>query len=107
MYCWKCFEKQDIENKKVSFRATCETCGFDLHVCKNCKFYFPGKPNDCLAPQTEPVADREKFNFCEEFRPKDEKPTNSYSNKSDIEKKLFNDSDDDDTKTDFDSLFKD
>lgn len=28
---------------------------------------MPGKPNDCLVPGTEFIADREAMNFCEEF----------------------------------------
>ena len=69
MLCWKCLAKQELERNVVQFRATCFSCGFDLHVCKNCKYYYPGKPNDCSYPQTEHVSDREKYNFCEEFSP--------------------------------------
>lgn len=66
MYCWKCGIKLDLIGK-VSFRASCDKCTADLHCCRNCKFYMPGKPNDCLVPGTEWVADREKANLCEDF----------------------------------------
>jgi hypothetical protein len=36
-------------------------------VCKNCRYYAPGKPNDCAVPGTEWIKDREAMNFCEEF----------------------------------------
>ncbi len=67
MHCWKC-EKSLGEALKVSFRATCPTCGVDLHTCKGCRYYSPGKPNDCLIPGTEFIRDREAANFCEDFK---------------------------------------
>lgn len=64
--CWKCRRDVDI-GSKLSFRAVCVYCGIDLHVCKNCRYFAPGKPNDCLVPGTEFVRDREAANFCEDF----------------------------------------
>lgn len=64
--CWKCNREMDV-GSKIYFRAVCPLCGIDLHVCKNCRFYSPGKPNDCSVPGTEFVCDREAANFCEEF----------------------------------------
>jgi hypothetical protein len=78
MYCHKCLSKQNEENKKIGFRDTCSKCGFDLHVCKNCRHYAEDKPNDCNIFDIEPVSDKEKFNFCEEFSP-NEKPVKSHS----------------------------
>lgn len=45
-------------------------CDCDLHVCKNCRYYSPGKPNDCLVPGTDTIRNREQSNLCEEFKPK-------------------------------------
>lgn len=64
--CWKCRREADI-GSKISFRAVCIYCGIDWHVCKNCRYYAPGKPNDCAVPGTEFIRDREAANFCEEF----------------------------------------
>ena len=85
--CWKCLREIDV-GRKVSFRAACLHCQADLHVCKNCRFYCPGKPNDCLVPGTEYVRDREAANFCEEFAIKtpDQGPTEDPMKKA---KKLF------------------
>lgn len=66
MNCWICGAHLNHKDK-ISFRATCETCNGDLHCCKNCKFYSPGRPNDCAVPGTDFIADRSKNNFCEEF----------------------------------------
>jgi hypothetical protein len=87
-YCWKCHKSIETTERKIPFRAVCEHCGWDLHVCKNCKFYLPGKPNDCNIPNTDIVRDREAFNFCEEFIPLSEKPSLKKS-KEDVEQSLF------------------
>lgn len=69
MICWKC--KKELEPEmKLTFRAVCPHCDRDLHVCVNCRFYAPGKPNDCAVPGTDFIRDREAVNFCEEFRVK-------------------------------------
>ncbi|NGX34429.1 MAG: hypothetical protein K1060chlam1_00782 [Candidatus Anoxychlamydiales bacterium] len=107
MYCHKCKKKLDLPSKKVGFKETCFFCEADLHVCKNCRFHLIGKPNDCLVPNTEYVSDREKYNFCEEFSFKDNLSDQETKSKKDISKKLFDEESDDDSKNDFDSLFKD
>lgn len=87
--CWKCGKELPLfEWGKVSFRATCEHCGSDLHVCKNCIHYQPGKPNDCLIPLTEYVADREKNNLCDSFKLLGKKGPSGPSI-DDVSKRLF------------------
>jgi hypothetical protein len=91
--CWKCHKTIAEINKKIGFRAQCPHCGVDLHTCTNCRFYCPGKPNDCLVPGTEWVKDREAMNFCEEFAvrqpsPNKEGPLNQAKNNF---KSLFKD----------------
>ncbi|MBI5346255.1 MAG: hypothetical protein HZB76_03850 [Chlamydiae bacterium] len=90
MYCFKCKKKLDTP-KKVGFRDSCLYCGADLHVCKNCRHYAPGKPNDCNVPNTEFVKDRERFNFCEDFSPLDTPSMEKTHRKDEIAKKLFKD----------------
>ena len=107
MFCYKCKIKIELPEKKVGFRATCEKCGFDLHICKNCKFYCLGKPNNCLVPNTEPITDPEKYNFCEDFSPSETLQPSPETKKEDVAKHLFKDNDDDDEIKPFDSLFKD
>jgi hypothetical protein len=67
MDCWNCGANIAEIDRKITFRAFCEACQADLHCCKNCKFYKPGQPNDCLIPGTEYYSDRQKANYCEEF----------------------------------------
>ena len=67
MNCWICGVLLADSERKISFRAVCDRCGASLHCCKNCKYYAPGRPNDCAVPGTEYIPDRTANNFCEEF----------------------------------------
>lgn len=67
MNCWNCGAPLGLTGK-ISFRAECENCRASLHCCRNCVYYKPGQPNDCLMPNTDYVADRSANNFCEEFK---------------------------------------
>jgi hypothetical protein len=91
MKCWKCKKLISDTPVKIAFRAKCPRCEIDLHTCTNCRYYAPGKPNDCAVPGTDYVRDREAANLCEEFKVKIE----STSSERDQDKKKFN------------SLFKD
>ena len=46
---------------------TCSKCGADLKVCLNCRFYDRSAHNECRSSTTEPVLDKDKRNFCDEF----------------------------------------
>ncbi|MBN2479542.1 MAG: hypothetical protein JXA94_04880 [Parachlamydiales bacterium] len=108
MICHKCSNKLDLQGK-IGFKDICPICESDLHVCKNCRHYIIGKPNDCNVPNTEYVADREKYNFCEDFSFKnDSNNLKKTSFKKDIEKNLFKDvKNEDDDQSSFEDLFKD
>jgi len=105
VYCYNCQKKVDLEGGKVPFRSSCPFCDFDLHICKNCKFYSEGKPHDCNVPDIEPVKDKEKYNFCEEFQPNDQPEEKKSSSSDDISQKLFGEKQK--KKKDFGSLFDD
>lgn len=94
MKCWHCGAEQEAppSGSKLPFRAVCEKCDAYLHCCRNCKNYKVGMPNDCLVPGTDPIADRESFNFCEEFFLKGEGPTKG-KDLRDIASSLFGDDD--------------
>ncbi|MBF0528002.1 MAG: hypothetical protein HQK55_01775 [Deltaproteobacteria bacterium] len=66
MKCFFCSKPLDIEGK-VSFRELCPHCGMDVHVCRNCEFYDPGRASYCREPGAEKVRDVEARNTCEYF----------------------------------------
>ncbi len=53
----------------MGFRAECENCGADVHVCKNCRFYDPGAYNECRETSADVVKEKERANYCEYFEP--------------------------------------
>ncbi len=64
--CHACKKEIAIE-RKVGRSETCPSCGADLHVCLNCRFYSLGAYNDCTEPQAERVVDKRRSNFCDYF----------------------------------------
>lgn len=109
MKCWNCgHESSDPFGGKIAFREICNTCGAALHCCRNCIYYSPGRPNDCMVPNTDYIADRTAINFCEEFKLLGKGPT-ATKGPSDAAKKLFGDDlppTDKNPKKGFDGLFK-
>jgi predicted RNA-binding Zn-ribbon protein involved in translation (DUF1610 family) len=89
--CWKCKKQIELPSKKIGFRAVCPECGIDLHTCTNCRYYAPGKPNDCLVPGTDYIRDREAGNFCEEFKVRTDTPTPDKGNSKNKFNSLFKD----------------
>ncbi len=57
-----------IENPREVFRGSeCPGCGKDLKICLNCKFSSPGAHWDCSETIDEPVAEKNRGNFCTYF----------------------------------------
>ena len=69
-FCHHCRNELKIDSK-VPFRSECPHCRFALHCCLNCRFYAPGKHNDCAEPGADRVVDKDRANFCEYFAIKD------------------------------------
>lgn len=46
---------------------SCGKCGADLHCCLNCSLHDASASNQCRSRTTEPVKDKDKRNFCDEF----------------------------------------
>jgi hypothetical protein len=51
----------------VGRRDTCPTCGVELRVCRQCRFYDVGAADACRESQAERVADKTRANFCDYF----------------------------------------
>lgn len=48
----------------------CPECGSDVRVCLNCTFYEPSAHWECHEVIPERVADKDRANFCDYFRPR-------------------------------------
>ena len=69
LQCWSCNKKLEFSDT-VGFRAECDACGADTHVCKSCEFYDPKVYNECRETSADVVRDKEKANYCEYFQPR-------------------------------------
>jgi len=66
-------------DRKITRRETCPSCGWDLHVCLNCRFFDLGVYNQCREPQAERVLDKERSNFCDYFVYREESTTGAHT----------------------------
>ena len=65
--CWSC--GTHLCASDYQREGECPKCRKQTHVCRNCRFYQPGRPNDCQEPVAEPVRDKDRANFCDYFEP--------------------------------------
>jgi hypothetical protein len=67
MRCYFCGVQAGEE--KIYRTTLCVSCGKELRICLNCKFYSPGNHWDCRETIGEAVRDKERANFCDWFSP--------------------------------------
>jgi predicted RNA-binding Zn-ribbon protein involved in translation (DUF1610 family) len=65
--CWSCGAR--LAAVDYTREGECPQCRKQTHVCRNCRFYELGRPNACQEPVAEPVADKQRANFCDYFEP--------------------------------------
>jgi hypothetical protein len=90
--CWKCGAKIEYPSGSRILRAdSCPQCDSDLHCCRNCQFYDPGKHNQCAETQAEWVNDKETANYCGYFQPNPTllASTSHHASQADDAKKRF------------------
>lgn len=66
--CHKCGRELNSEFE-FGRQDTCSGCGLATHSCMNCMHYNTSRYNECDEPVAERVVDKEKFNFCDYFKP--------------------------------------
>jgi hypothetical protein len=64
--CWHC--GRGLMRADFARENTCPGCGKSTRSCRNCRWYTPGRPNDCREPMVERILDKEKANYCELFQ---------------------------------------
>lgn len=67
--CWHCGRK--LQERDYGREARCPECDKPTHACRNCRFYSPGAPGQCLEPVADPVGDKQRANFCGYFEAAD------------------------------------
>jgi hypothetical protein len=66
-YCWHC--AAPLAAADFTREGRCPRCERQTHVCRNCRFYRPGRHNDCQEPVADAVTDKTRANFCDYFSP--------------------------------------
>lgn len=66
--CWKCGATLPELLLPLPRHEECPHCRTQLHVCRMCEFYAPEAPQQCREPVADPVADKQRANFCGYFR---------------------------------------
>jgi len=97
MVCHNCGREIKVIGK-VLRKDECPHCNADMHCCKNCRFFDPGRSKQCSEPQADYVSDKLKANFCEFFEANNRVPLTSRGGAQTVQR--------DDVRKAFDDLFK-
>ncbi len=65
--CALCGKEVEV-GREVSRKEECPSCGGDLHICLNCRFYSETAHNKCNEPRADFQRSRDKANFCDYFK---------------------------------------
>ncbi len=65
--CWNCGAEMTAAH--YGRENNCPSCSKPTRVCRNCRWYAPGRPNACEEPMADEVKEKERANFCEYFEP--------------------------------------
>jgi hypothetical protein len=80
--CWHCGTTLAAELYRREDR--CPQCGKATHSCRNCRWYAPGRPQDCREPLADLVSRKEDPNFCDYFEPDPARPGGTGSDPDDL-----------------------
>lgn len=65
--CYFCGASIDTD-AKIYRSSTCPSCGKDLKICLNCRFYDPAAHWQCRETIPDPVREKDRANFCDYFQ---------------------------------------
>ncbi len=66
LHCYHC--GHPYSETLVSRQDTCDKCGKDVRVCRNCRHFDKSANNECREEQAPRQVEKEKSNFCEWFQ---------------------------------------
>ncbi len=88
--CALCGGSVDV-GREMSRKEECPSCGGDLHICLNCRFYSKTAHNKCIETKAEFQRTRDKANFCDYFQFKEGGAGGGPDDSKDSAKKAFDD----------------
>ena len=72
LVCWKCGASLAELSLPLRRLDECRQCHSELHVCKLCEWYSIAVAKHCREPIAEEVKDKERANFCDYFKPRED-----------------------------------
>lgn len=79
--CWQC--GGPLEAGEFGRETNCRGCGRPTRVCRNCRWFSAGAPDQCREPAAEPVLDKVRANYCEFFEPSSKAAASAPANAAD------------------------
>lgn len=70
LVCWKCGASLAELSLPLRRLEECRQCTAELHVCRLCEWYSTAVAKHCRETIAEEVKDKERANFCDYFKPK-------------------------------------
>jgi hypothetical protein len=67
--CYRCGASLAALSQPLGRLELCPGCGVELHVCRMCVHYAPGKPDACDEDDAIAVHNKTTANFCDWFLP--------------------------------------
>lgn len=67
--CYRCGASLAALSLPLSRQDTCPECRAELHVCRMCTQFAPGRSPACSNEDAEEVRDDRRANFCDYFVP--------------------------------------
>ena len=71
LVCWKCGTSLAALSLPFLRLDECKQCGAQLHACKLCEWYDVRVAKHCRETIAEEVRDKERANFCDYFKPRE------------------------------------
>jgi hypothetical protein len=87
MTCFHCGRAIAVD-ERGGFRDRCPGCDRPQHACLNCAHHDPAYHNQCRETQADLVADKDRANFCEYFRPRAASPARAVPKADDARARL-------------------
>ncbi len=69
LQCYRCGAGLEALTLPLARLDECPACGVQLHVCRMCVHFAPGRPEDCDEEDALEVRDKRSANFCDYFVP--------------------------------------
>lgn len=70
LVCWKCGAALAELSLPLRRLEECRQCAAELHVCRLCEWYSTAVAKHCRETIAEEVKDKERANFCDYFKPR-------------------------------------